>query len=228
MNENLDNREEGRGHPVEDRSSMELAKEPHEPVIEAQSVTELPRSRSAWKLYLPWMLAIVVVIVDQVTKYLVMSNMQLHERISVIGELLRWTYVHNHGMVFGLPPLGGRWILVGLNCLAMLLFIYLLVKMKHEPLPVRLILGGVIGGAIGNNIDRVRFGYVIDFIDVDLPDFLMERWYVFNVADSFVSVGITILVILMLFKPSLVISEPKDEPVDEEDAPESEREKADE
>jgi len=58
------------------------------------------------------------------------------------------------------------------------------------------------GGAIGNTIDRLLYGYVIDFIDVDLPDWLMERWPVFNVADSAVSVGVTLLLIVMLFKPS--------------------------
>ncbi len=176
----------------------------HMPVIEAESAYSIGQVQSPWKLYLPWMLAVFVLILDQGTKALVLSNMDLHERIRFIGDIVRWTYVQNTGMVFGMPPVGGRWVLVGLNFAAMLLFVFILWKIKNEPLGIRLILGGIVGGAIGNNIDRIRFGYVVDFIDVDLPDFLMPRWYVFNVADSFISVGITILILLMLLKPSLL------------------------
>ena len=61
-----------------------------------------------------------------------------------------------------------------------------------------MILGAIIGGAIGNTIDRMYYGYVIDFIDVDMPDWIMPRWHVFNIADAAVSVSVVLLAVMFL------------------------------
>ncbi|MBD3166248.1 signal peptidase II [bacterium] len=147
---------------------------------------------------LPWIAAVVIILLDQWTKWIVDTTMRLGQSISVIGDLLRWTYIHNDGLAFGVEVPGGR--LLGLVSLgATLVFIIILLRMRRsEPLHVQVVLGLIIGGAIGNTIDRLRQGYVIDFIDVDMPNWLMQRWHVFNIADSAVSVGVVLLLLFML------------------------------
>lgn len=169
------------------------------------------------KLAVPWLLAGFIVILDQVTKWAIQSRMELHQSIEVIGQILRITYIHNDGLAFGVDTPLGRWLGV-LSLVATLVVAVLLVKMRTSPLSHQMFLGGIMGGAIGNTIDRLLYGYVIDFIDVDLPDWMMERWPVFNVADSAVSVGVIFLVIVLLF-----YSTPPEEettPVAEEKPPE--------
>lgn len=65
---------------------------------------------------------------------------------------------------------------------------------------MRWILGAILGGAIGNTYDRIVYGYVIDFVDVDFPNWIMDRFAVFNVADAAVSVGVTVLLLLLIFQ----------------------------
>lgn len=83
--------------------------------------------------------------------------------------------------------------------MATLVVAILLLRMKSSPFCQKILLGSIMGGAIGNTIDRLFLGHVVDFIDVDLPDWMMERWPVFNIADSAVSVGVTLLIITLLF-----------------------------
>ena len=149
----------------------------------------------------PWLIAALVIIFDLMTKLLIVGSMDLHQSIPVLGDAVRLTYIHNDGLAFGIDTPLGRWHGV-FSLVASIIIIILLIRLKSEPTLHRLLLGVIMGGAIGNTIDRLLYGYVIDFIDVDLPDWLMERWPVFNVADSAVSVGVTLLLIVMLFKPS--------------------------
>ena len=137
--------------------------------------------------FAPWLLALLVVAVDQATKRFVVHTMNLNESIPFLGDAVRWTYIHNYDMAFGIKAMGGR-LLGVVSTVATLLFAFILLKSRRETLFIRLALGAVIGGAIGNTIDRLTYGYVIDFIDVNLPDWLMRRWPVFNLADSAVSV----------------------------------------
>ncbi len=146
----------------------------------------------------PWIVAAVVVLLDQATKMLVVKTMALHQTIIVWGDALWLTYIHNYGMLFGLKFMGGR-LLGAVSLVAAFLFIFMLFKMRDEPTFMRILFGGIIGGAIGNTIDRLVHGYVIDFIHTDFPDFIMERWPVFNVADSAVVVCVTGLIVYLLF-----------------------------
>lgn len=147
----------------------------------------------------PWIVCLIVLVLDQVTKSIVLANMKLHQSIPVIGDLLRWSYIQNDGMAFGLSYLGGR-TLGFISLAASILFAFLLYRLKNEPVVIRTILGAIIGGAIGNTIDRLRFGFVVDFIDVDTPDALMPRWHVFNIADAAVSTGVVILILFSLYR----------------------------
>ncbi|MBU0691812.1 signal peptidase II [bacterium] len=143
----------------------------------------------------PWYTALIgIIVLDQLTKYLVRANLNLHDSIPLLGEeLLRLTHVQNPGIIFGHTFISLPLLLVFGWTASLVLAVYLfrLVR-RHDPLrwPVLLFLAG----AIGNSIDRTLFGTVTDFIDADFPDFIMDRWAVFNVADSCVTVGITLMI----------------------------------
>jgi len=115
----------------------------------------------------------------------------------------------NPGMAFGvrlIPP----WVLILVKAItAVVIGIYILRSSRLiflQTLPLALIMGG----ALGNLTDRLRWGEVVDFISVDFPDFLMERWPTFNVADSAVSVGVTILILFSLFSSTSHLPPPPD------------------
>ncbi|RPH92703.1 signal peptidase II [candidate division KSB1 bacterium] len=158
----------------------------------------MSRRRPVW----PWYTGIAgLLILDQWTKILVRRHIPLHDSIPVIGkDFLRLTHVQNPGVVFGADFIGG-WPLMLFGWVAaavMVFYLYRLVRRKDIlRWPVALFLAG----AVGNSIDRLLFGQVTDFIDVDFPDFIMERWAVFNIADSCITVGIVILISIILFHP---------------------------
>jgi len=140
-------------------------------------------------------LAVAVVALDQVTKYLVRTNLSpVGTSVPVIGRLLRLTYTRNEGAAFGMLP-GGRiaFMIVSFTVVVVIAG-YVIRRRPHRPWVV-VALGLLLGGAIGNLIDRAYFGWVTDFIQVpfDFP--------VFNVADSSVIVGVAMLVWWLLFGP---------------------------
>ena len=138
---------------------------------------------------------IVSVIADQVTKYLVVSNMELYESIDVIPGVFRFTYIHNDGAAFGSLD-NARWIFMILSTVAIVAILgYLFWKKPQD----KLLLSSLIlitSGGIGNMIDRIRLGYVIDFIDFcAFPKIWM---WIFNVADVCVCVGAGLLALWMI------------------------------
>lgn len=151
------------------------------------------------KRYLPFLLTLLVIFLDRATKIAVVSNMKLHESKPFLGDLVRWTYIHNDGMVFGMdvPQMN---LLIGFSIIAAIVVLIILLTGQDEPRGMRWILGAILGGAIGNTYDRITYGYVIDFVDVDFPNWIMDRFAVFNVADAAVSVGVTILLLLLIFQ----------------------------
>lgn len=140
-------------------------------------------------------IALSVVLLDQATKLMIHHTLHLGESVRVIGDFLRITYIRNPNSAFGIS-LGAKfpYELVS-GGIALVLFLLLL--WEHQPEMV-LVYGLLIGGAIGNLLDRIRLGEVIDWIDLGLSPTL--RWPVFNVADSAVTVGIVILLFLTLFR----------------------------
>jgi len=148
--------------------------------------------------------ALVVVALDQATKALVDARMTLHESIPLIDGLLSLTYVRNTGAAFGL--LAGRiaaplrvpfFLVVAGGAVALLTWF-----VRSVPAERRLILaacGGVLGGAIGNMIDRVTLGSVIDFVDVYVGAY---HWPTFNVADSAITGGVIVLCADALWGPA--------------------------
>ena len=119
---------------------------------------------------------------DQAVKWLVMHTMVLGSSQPLLPPLLQLTRVHNYGAAWSSFS-GARWLLIGLTAAGMCVLIWLLVKIVRHPLG-QWSLAIILGGGIGNLIDRVRLGYVVDMLDTMFMDFP-----VFNVADVFVVCG---------------------------------------
>ncbi|MCH7529103.1 MAG: signal peptidase II [Candidatus Marinimicrobia bacterium] len=137
-----------------------------------------------------------VVVLDQLTKFLVRSNVELHSSTPLLGNLLRLTYVENSGIVFGITVGAALPLFTGFNLLATGIICYYLYRERTGHRATQAALALVLGGAIGNLMDRLMFGRVVDFIDVGLGS---HRWYVFNVADSAVTVGVILYLIISIF-----------------------------
>ena len=142
-----------------------------------------------------------VVAMDQVTKWLVAGSMSYYEQINVIPGFLNLVYIHNPGGAFGMFAQNQsnlRIILfVGIALAAMGLILYLY---KNTPSEYPLLSAGlalIFGGALGNLIDRIRLGEVIDFIDLYIGHL---HWPAFNVADSAITIGMIIFGFYILFR----------------------------
>ncbi|MBL7993951.1 signal peptidase II [bacterium] len=150
-------------------------------------------------------LAFWIIVLDQITKWMVKHWMNLHDSIPLIGTTVQLTYLENPGMAFGIRffethPFWGRWFFSIVSILASIGLIWYIYRMRHERWMYRVSLALILGGAVGNLIDRVTFGRVVDFMDVDIPDlFGMQRWPVFNVADSSVVLGMIVMSAFVMF-----------------------------
>jgi signal peptidase II len=133
--------------------------------------------------------AAVIIALDQWTKSLASSRLLLGVPVPLLGDTVRFTLVHNTGAAFGLFP-GSRVPFIVISILAILVVFYLFLRETYRSLANRILLGCILGGAIGNLLDRVRLGWVVDFIDMGAGT---VRWPVFNVADSAVTLGVIFL-----------------------------------
>lgn len=135
-----------------------------------------------------------VLALDQATKLYIHTSMKLGESFPVIPHFFDIQYVHNKGGAFGLFSNSHeyiRWVLFLVFPVFCMGLIFSILKDTTNKLQVTA-LGLIFGGAIGNYIDRVRLGYVIDFIDWYVKDW---HWPIFNIADSFIVVGVFILIV---------------------------------
>ena len=140
-------------------------------------------------------LVLLGVFLDQISKYLVVIYMEVGQSVDFIPGILRFTYVQNDGAAFGSLD-DQRWIFMILSTVAIIaIFVYIFWKKpQNKLLLASLIL--IVSGGIGNMIDRVRLGYVVDFIDFcAFPKIWM---WVFNIADSCVGVGAGMLMLWMI------------------------------
>jgi signal peptidase II len=142
-----------------------------------------------------------VAVLDQLTKVYIMETMRLHESVPVVPNLFSITYIRNPGAAFGLlagSSSGFRFAFFGLTSVfALVLLGAILLRMPREDWLGQLSIAGIFGGAVGNLLDRIRFGEVIDFLDVYIDGY---HWPAFNVADSAISVGVTFLIIHFAFE----------------------------
>jgi signal peptidase II len=144
---------------------------------------------------LKWLwLSFFVLILDQASKLAIASTMRLYESIR-ITPFFNLTYVHNPGAAFSfLSEAGGwqRWLFAALALLISILIAAWLGRLKKHEKLLAAALALVLGGAIGNLIDRLAYGYVIDFLDVYYRDW---HWPAFNVADSAITVGVALMLL---------------------------------
>jgi signal peptidase II len=170
---------------------------------------------------LVWLIPVCIVVLDQITKWVVVSTMDLHQTVRIFGDWVCLTYILNPGGAFGV-----QWGYQGTYFAAAFIVIawisWHLYRHGSERRLSHWALALILGGAIGNLIDRVLLGQVIDFVDVaffkmripafDLgfihhPGYVMDRWPTFNVADSAVTVGVLSLLVTLWYDP--VLCKPK-------------------
>jgi signal peptidase II len=147
-----------------------------------------------------YVLALVVVIIDQWTKWLAETKLTFHDPVPVIEPFLNWTLAYNYGAAFSfLADAGGwqKWFFSGLALLMSLFLIIYLIKAPRKATLLSFGLALVLGGAVGNLIDRLLHGHVIDFIHVHYAD--VWHYPIFNIADIGISIGVLLIVIDMLF-----------------------------
>jgi len=133
-----------------------------------------------------------IIAIDQITKYLVISYLTPSDSIEIF-PFLHLVIVRNTGAAFGMFRNFGSTFFVGISVLAVIFIVYLLIKSSYNFIGLSLVLGG----AIGNLIDRILYGKVVDFIDFSIGKF---HWYTFNVADSSLTVGIIVIFLISLFR----------------------------
>ena len=144
---------------------------------------------------LRWLgLSLLAVILDQVSKLVVVSSMQLYQSIP-ITSFFKLTYVRNTGAAFSfLSEAGGwqRWFFAGLAIIISMVIAVWLTRLKQHETVLAVALSLVLGGAIGNLIDRLAYGYVIDFLDVYYGSW---HWPAFNIADSAITLGVVLMLL---------------------------------
>ena len=129
----------------------------------------------------------IMVIADQISKTVVRNTMSLYESIPVIPEFFHLTYVTNDGMAFGINFPLGIYVFSAISIIFTGFLFWYLWSIKDDEIVVRTGVALILAGAIGNLIDRIFLGEVVDFLDFMIGNF---HWYVFNLADSCVTVGL--------------------------------------
>ncbi|MEL7537456.1 MAG: signal peptidase II [Pseudomonadota bacterium] len=163
-----------------------------------------PNEPSAAGSGLIWLwLTAVIIAADQVTKWLVYTRIEIADRI-VVNPLLELTHRHNTGAAFSfLASESGwqRWLFVGLGAVVSVFIVgYLHALPRRGTTPLAIGLALILGGAVGNVIDRLNYGFVVDFILIGYRDLVFP--YAFNIADAAISVGAALLIIDALFLES--------------------------
>jgi len=142
-----------------------------------------------------------VILLDQLTKSWIIATIRLHDAYPVIDGFFNIIYVRNPGAAFGFlagaSPVFRSVFFLAVTLAAILLILHYLRQTRIEEISLVLSLALILAGAVGNLIDRIRFGEVIDFLDVYIG---VHHWPAFNVADAAITTGASVLVILLLGK----------------------------
>jgi len=153
--------------------------------------------------------AVAVIVVDHLTKWIIRTTMHLNQTINVIGNFFTISFIYNTGIAFGIFNKSNSSaktpLLIIISIIALGIILYIFYSLPRDIRLSGLSMGLIFGGAIGNMIDRIVRGKVVDFFDVDFFDINipklgihMTRWPTFNVADSAVLVGIVMLFIIIV------------------------------
>lgn len=150
-----------------------------------------------WKLVAGWLA--VILVLDQLTKIIIDRTMTLHHSIPIIDGLFNLTYVRNTGAAFGIFA-GSREafrlpFLIIVSVLAIGFIFIMLKRLREDKTGLMSTLSLILGGAIGNLIDRIAYGEVIDFLDVYWSGY---HWPAFNVADSCITIGVIVTLYILI------------------------------
>jgi signal peptidase II len=151
------------------------------------TIAPVRRTRAHWVTFFG--IAATVVILDQLTKAWLVGQLSPGEVMNVVGDLVRLVFSQNSGALFGL--FRDNAVIFGIVSLAVIGLIVAYHARSASSLYLSIALGLLLGGAVGNMTDRLRMGYVVDFVDIGIGDF---RWYTFNVADAAISTAIVMLI----------------------------------
>lgn len=146
--------------------------------------------------------ALLVILSDQVSKFYILKNISINQSLEIIPEFFNLTLVQNTGTAFGLCK-GNAFALSLLTIVTVILLIFYFLKYAKKD---RLLSQGlclIVGGAVGNFMDRVFRGHVVDFLDFYLRDY---HWYAFNIADSAISIGAGLLILKLMQNPKVLES----------------------
>ena len=132
----------------------------------------------------------IMVLADQISKTVIRSTMTLYESITVIPGFFHLTYITNDGMAFGINFPFGIYIFSTISIIITVILFWYLWTIREENIILRSGVAMILAGAIGNLIDRLFLGEVVDFLDFMIGDL---HWYVFNFADSYVTIGMGII-----------------------------------
>jgi signal peptidase II len=134
--------------------------------------------------------ALVTIAADQLAKMAVVDKIAVCDRVPVLGSVFRLTNIRNSGAVFGVMKGAGSYFTL-FSVIAGLALVVAMYFARKSTRLVKISLGLVLGGAMGNLVDRLRFGAVVDFIDVGIG---RARWPCFNIADAAITVGVVLLI----------------------------------
>ncbi len=145
-------------------------------------------------------IALLVVVLDQVTKVLIVADFSLYDSLEVVPGFFNLTYLTNNGAAFSLlagqPALWRQLFFITATIIALVIIGIAHKSYRHESRWFTVALALIAGGAVGNLIDRIRFGYVVDFLDVYVGSY---HWPAFNVADSGITIGVVIFMVATIF-----------------------------
>jgi signal peptidase II len=147
-------------------------------------------------------LAAVIIVIDQLIKQWVLDSFEPNRIYPVLGDWIRIDFIHNAGGLFGMMQ-GAAPVLAAITVAVVAIIVLMEVRWGWQSWPMTLALGLLLGGAIGNFIDRIRFGYVVDFVDIGAGTW---RWYIFNVADSAITGFFLLLIGMWLLAPHAIPS----------------------
>ena len=161
-----------------------------------------------------------MVVLDQVSKYIIKNNLDLYKPKQIFGSFFRLTYIENEGAAFGVQ-LGSPKLFLVLSIIAAILVFYYLFRMRDKNWLLQLAMSFIAAGAIGNLSDRILHGKVVDFFDIEFFDisipsfnlfgwtlsgYSMTRWPIFNVADIAITCGMIIILSYLIFIGDPLIS----------------------
>ena len=153
-------------------------------------------------LIFPFLALVLVVVADQLSKVYAYNHLTEGRVQQVLGSFFQFKLVFNRGGALGTDFGSGAFYLIS-SLLILLIVIYFII-VNRDKLFISIPMAAIAGGAMGNIIDRIRIGKVIDFIDVDFVNINMfglniDRWWIFNIADASITVGVVFLLIYLLF-----------------------------